>query len=484
MLSWHFVTAAEYYGAGSRDAEKLYFLSDTHEIYKGDIPFTEAVIMVDDSDSDLDTALGLITNPARRKIYMSQTTMEGRIYNGTSWQTVIRAVDTAVTDSSNNLITSGAVATYVTQKITEITGGNDFVKNITYTPGTATLTVTGGEGTPTLQLSGLGTSISYDAGTGKLQLKDVTGAVLGSDVNLDLERFVSAAAYDNTKKEIILAFTDVAKIDTGASYAYPGTMPADPTEGTACRATSGEETKWYVYQSSAWAEIPAAETPLVIAVGDLVDTYTAGDTQTISMSVLGNQFTANVKLDTVTGDNLIQANANGLYVAPVSLDDCMQLVDGATENNLASFDADGQVKDAGVKVGSATLAGTAGLLATEQAVQAAINALKGTLQTAIDGKIAKVASATANNVPTLTSDGSLQDSGKAIGGATLAGSPTANTLATEAAVKAYADSAITTATANMLETSDVKTTVESTDTDDTVPSSQAVVEALSWITTM
>lgn len=480
MLSWHFVTAAEYYGAGSRDAEKLYFLSDTHEIYKGDIPFTEAVIMVDDSSSDFNTALGLITNPARRKIYMSQTTMEGRIYDGTSWKTVIRAIDTAVTDSSTNLITSGAVATYVTQKIAEITGGTGFVKNIAYTPGTATLTVTGGEGEPSLQLSGLGASITYDAGTGKLQLKDVTGAVLGSDVNLDLERFVSAAAYDSTKKEIILAFTDVTKIDTGATYAYPGTMPADPTEGLACRATSGEAAKWYVYQSSAWAEIPAAETPLVIAVGDLVDTYTAGNTQTVSMSVLGNQFTANVKLDTVTGDNLIQANENGLYVAPVSLADCMQLVEGATENHLASFDDAGQVKDAGVSVGGATLAGTAGLLATEQAVQAAITALQTTLQSAIDGKIAKVASATANNVPTLTSDGSLQDSGKAIGGATLAGTPNANTLATEAAVKA----AIDTAKVDCLVDTDVKTTIESTDTDDTIPSSQAVVEALSWITTM
>ena len=480
MLSWHFVTAAEYYGAGSRDAEKLYFLSDTHEIYKGNIPFTEAVIMVDDATGGFDTALQAITNPARRKIYMSQTTMEGRIYDGTSWKTVIRAVDTAVTNSSNNLITSGAVATYVTQKISEITGGTGFVKNITYTPGSATLTVTGGEGEPSLQLSGLGTSITYDAGTGKLKLKDVTGAVLGSDVNLDLERFVSAAAYDNTKKEIILAFTNVAKIDTGASYAYPGTMPADPTEGTACRATAGEETKWYVYQSSAWAEIPAAETPLVIAVGDLVDTYTAGDTQTVSMSVLGNQFTANVKLDSVTGGNLIQANENGLYVAPVSLDDCMQLVDSATENHLASFDDAGQVKDAGVSVGGSTLAGTAGLLATEQAVQAAITALQGTLQTAINGKIAKVASATENNVPTLTTDGSLKDSGKAIGGATLAGTPNANTLATEAAVKA----AIDTAKADCLVDTDVKTTIESTDTDDTVPSSQAVVEALSWITTM
>ena len=119
-------------------------------------------------------------------------------------------------------------------------------------------------------------------------------------------------------------------------------------------------------------------------------------------------------------------------------------------------------------------------LSTEQAVQAAISALQNTLQTAIDGKIAKVASATANNVPTLTADGSLQDSGKAIGGATLAGTPNANTLATEAAVKA----AIDTAKADCLVDTDKKTTIEASDTDDTIPTSQAVVEALSWVTTM
>ena len=481
MLSWHFVTAAEYYGAApTYDNDKLYFLSDTHEIYKGNVPFTEAVIMVDDATGGFDTALQGITNPARRKIYLSQTTMEGRIYDGTSWKTVIRAVDTAVTDSSNNLITSGAVATYVAQKISEVTGGTGFVKSITYDDGTATLTVTGGDAAGPIQLAGLGVSLTYDAGTGAVQLQDVTGAPVGSAINLDLERFVSAAAYDSAKKEIILAFTDVAKIDTGANYAYPGTMPADPTEGLACRATAGDESKWYMYKGSAWTEIPADETPLVIAVGDLVDTYTAANTDTIEMTVSTNQFSANVKLDSTKGENLIKSSSNGLYVAPVDLSTYMELVSGATENNIASFGTDGQVKDSGVKAGGATLVGTAGLLATEQAVQAAITALQNTLQTAINGKIAKVASATANNVPTLTADGSLQDSGKAIGGATLAGTPNANTLATEAAVKA----AIDTAKADCLVDADKKTTIEATDTDDTIPTSQAVVEALSWVTTM
>lgn len=481
MLSWHFVTAAEYAaGAGSRSADKLYFLSDTHEIYKGDIPFTEAVVFVDDTTGGFDTALGGIANPARNRIYMSKTTMEGRVHNGTEWKTVIRAIDAAVTTDSTNLITSGAVATYVAAEIAKVTTGTGFVKSIAYNSGNKTLSVVGGEGDASLQLAGLGVSLTYDAGTGAVQLQDVTGAAIGSAINLDLERFVSAAAYDSSKKEIILAFTDVAKIDTGASYAYPDTMPESPTEGLACRATVEDETKWYVYQDSAWAEIPADETPLVIAVGDLVDTYTATNTNSITMTVSSNQFSADVKIDSTKGQNLLTVSENGLYVAPVDLSTYMALVDSAVENNIASFDADGQVKDSGVKVGGATLAGTAGLLATEQAVQAAITALQSTLQGAIDGKIAKVASATAGNVPTLTAGGELADSGKAIGGATLAGSPNENTLATEAAVQA----AINTAKADCLVDSDVKTTIEATDTDATIPSSQAVVEALSWVTTM
>ena len=476
MLSWHFVTAAEYYGAApSYDANKLYFLSDTHEIYKGNVPFTEAVTFVDDSTDGFDTTLAGITNPARNRIYMSQTTMEGRVYTGTAWKTVIKAVDTAVTASSTNLITSGAVATYVAAEIAKVTGGTGFVKSITYNDDTKTLNVVGGEGDTSLQLAGLGVSLQYTAETGAIQLTDVTGAVIGSAINIDLERFVSAAAYDNVNKQIILAFTDVTSIDTGASYEYPGTMP-EHAAGKACRADG----TWYVSDGSSWSEIPEDETPLVISVGDLVDTYTAANTNSITMTVSSNQFSADVKIDSTKGQNLLTVSENGLYVAPVDLSTYMALVDSATENNLASFDADGQVKDAGVKVGGATLAGTAGLLATEQAVQAAISALQTTLQSTIDGKIAKVASATANNVPTLTADGSLQDSGKAIGGATLAGTPNANTLATEAAVKA----AIDTAKADCLVDTDVKTTIEATDTDATIPSSQAVVEALSWVTTM
>lgn len=90
--------------------------------------------------------------------------------------------------------------------------------------------------------------------------------------------------------------------------------------------------------------------------------------------------------------------------------------------------------------------------ATNDAKLATIAVIKATIQDALatinlSTKIDKVAGATANNLPVLTAEGGLSDSGKAIGGATLAGSPNATTLATEAAVEA----AIEAGTANKVD---------------------------------
>jgi len=69
----------------------------------------------------------------------------------------------------------------------------------------------------------------------------------------------------------------------------------------------------------------------------------------------------------------------------------------------------------------------------------------------LTGKLDKVTGATAGNLPTLDAGGGLADSGKKIGGAALAAAPDADTLATEAAVKAAIDAQPTaTSTANGL----------------------------------
>ena len=472
MLSWHYVDSNTF-DAGDAQEDHLYFLSDTKEVYRGSNLFSGSFEIVDDSDSDFDSSLALVTRPAHGKIYLSKTTLAGKVYDGTGWKQIIYPVDATVLSSGVNPVSGKAVYDYVAEKIDEITAGEGFVKNITWSKEAHTFTITGGEGEPSIQLDGVGVSIGYDSNTGNLTLKDVTGAVLGSPVNLDLERFVSAAAYDSVAKEIILAFTDVTSIDTGASYVYPGTMP-EGTEGKICRA----DDTWYIYQTDAWAELEDA--PLVIGVGDLVDTYTASNTQTIEMSVSGNAFSANVRIDSVTGGNLIQQNENGLYVAPINLSTYMALVAEATENNIATFGANGQVKDSGLKAGGSTLtANNATTLATEAAVNTAITAIQTALTEMINGKIAKMSSPTAGNLVTATADGQVQDSGKTIGGATITNND-ANTLATEAAVSA----AIAAAKSDVLVDSDVKTTLADSDTNTTIPSSKAVVDALKWVTTM
>ncbi len=57
----------------------------------------------------------------------------------------------------------------------------------------------------------------------------------------------------------------------------------------------------------------------------------------------------------------------------------------------------------------------------------------------LTNKLDKVTGAVAGNLPALTAEGTIRDSGKKIGGATLTETPDANTVATEAAVKAAID---------------------------------------------
>ena len=384
MLTWHAITAATYYAAESESLsnDALYYLTDTHEIYRGSTPFTEAVILYTQENE-------LPEQPARRKIYFNTTTGEGRIYNGTSWQTVIRPIDATVTGEGTNPVSGAAVADYVAQAIADVTGGEGIVTDVTYTPATKTLNVIDGTGASTqLQLTGLGVTLEYTSGTGELKLKDVTGAVLGSPINLDLERFVQSGTYDDEAKTITLTFND-------------------------------------------------SSSPVVIPVGDLVDTYTAADTDSVHLTVTGNQFTAEV-IVSETGGNMLQSTEDGLYVAATDLSNYMQLVASASTTAIPMLNAQGQVINGTMTAGGATIAGTpnATTLATEVAVNTLVQSVNSTLTQALAKKMALVASPDTVHIPMLDSNGQIVNGTKAGGGATLSGSPNADTLATEAAVSA------------------------------------------------
>ena len=337
MLNWYYVTKAQYTAAAAHSSDNLYFLSDTKEIYRGDDLFTQSVIMY---TGDLPTA------PAVGQLYINETTLEGKTYTGTAWKTVIKAVADTVTADGTNPVSGKAVAAYVTDALkTAAAEAQAAFKGVTYSKTTNKLTFTSNDGkTHEVEIDNLPVDLAFDKtgteGTGKLQLKDKAGNVIGTGVDLDLERFVKSGEYDAATKKITLYFddkkTDKVEIDATA----------------------------------------------------LVDIYTGKASATASTSVSAtNEISVDVKISDKTG-NILKSDANGLYVDAVDQSAKMDKDADAVAGNLAKFDADGNAVDAGLKAGGAALAETtdATTLATEKAVEAAVSA-ETTRATAAEGKL-------------------------------------------------------------------------------------------------
>ena len=80
LMQWHIVTSAIYKSGTPIDGD-MYFISDTHEIYRGSAPYTESVVLYTDLP---------VEGIARNRLYINSTTLEGKIHDGTEWKTVIR----------------------------------------------------------------------------------------------------------------------------------------------------------------------------------------------------------------------------------------------------------------------------------------------------------------------------------------------------------------------------------------------------------
>lgn len=423
MITWHYITRATYDAASvsEKTSDKLFFLSDTGEIYRGTQSFTESVIM--HTEEPAVKAVG--------KLYINSNTLEGRIWNGTAWQTVIQPVQAAMDATNTNLPVSGkAVADYVSEQIKDVTGSGDLVAGISYTAESNKLVVTMADSTSEeVELTNVAVDLVYDSSSGLLQVKNAAGATIGTGINLDLERFVSSAEYDHEQGKILLTFND-------------------------------------------------GGTPLEIDIGDLVDTYTAANTSTIAMTVTGNQFTAEAIVSSDAG-NLLQKTDNGLFVA-IDLSGKMDKDTDAVVNNLAKFDAAGNAVDAGVSVGGAVLADapSASVLATE----AAVAAIRTALQNSVNGKMNMVETGKADEILTATADGHAQTTGVKIGGAAMSATPNAATVATEAAVNTFV-TGYAVAKTSVVANGAMSTTIAEA-SDELVPSEKALVGAMSWITTV
>lgn len=285
---WHIVTSDEF-KLGTKVETDLYFLSDTKEIYRGEVSFTESVILYTELP-----ATGIAIN----RLYINSTTLEGKIYNGTDWTTVIKPVDITINADSLNPASSKAVAAYVAAEIAKVSTSGDVINALSWDSAEHILTVTKGDtSTENITFKGLGVDLQYNSTTGNLQLVDASGTAIGSPIKLDLERFVTSGEYDPETKEIKLYFD------------------AEKTSSVS------------------------------IPVGELVDTYTAeGDGKALTLNVTNNKISGSIKISTAEG-NIITADENGLYVQATDISGKMDKATDAVEGNIAVFDANGNVLD-------------------------------------------------------------------------------------------------------------------------------------------
>lgn len=427
LLTWHYITSEAYKAASEVDktSDKLFFLSDTKEIYRGTQPFTEAVILYTTEP----------TVKAVGKLYINQNTLEGRIWDGSAWTTVIQPVQATITaDDASKPVSGKAVADYVAAELAKVTGSDGLVADVEYVKGTNSLKVTMADGTSEeIPMENVAADLTYDKATGKLNVINAAGTTIGTGINLDLERFVSEASYDHETGTITLKFND-----------------------------DGE--------------------PLTIDIGDLVDTYTAKNSTTVSLTVTGNEFVAEAIVASGTGyeDNLLQKTDAGLYVAAVDQSAKANKVASATVGNIASLTADGDLADSGVKAGGAALAAdaSASVLATE----AAVAAIRTTLETDLATKMNKVGTGHTDEVIVADANGDAAASGVKVGGAALADAPDAATLATEKAVTDYV-TGYAVAKTDVVAAGSMATAVAAA-SDTKVASEKAIVDALTWKTTV
>lgn len=290
MMSWHIVTSAEY-KLGNKVAEDLYFLSDTKEIYRGAVPFTEGVVLY---NATLPTE-----SIAKNRLYIDSASLAGYIHDGEKWTNVIKAVASEVTAEGEAPVSGKAVAAYVTAALAGLSTST-VISSLSWDAAEHILTATKGDKTQeTIVFDGLGCKLNYISATGKLQLLDASGNKLGEDIDLALEKFVHSGEYDATTKSIILYF-DEAKTDS-----------------------------------------------VTIPVGDLIDVYVGEETTSATVEVgTGNKIKATIKISQAEGNTLI-VKEDGLYVAAPDLSALMDKVPDAKEGNIATFGTNGQVVDSG-----------------------------------------------------------------------------------------------------------------------------------------
>ena len=173
---------AGYDALQTKDANVLYFCTDTGKIYKGEVDFTNSVIV----------AASKPATPVVGKVYFLADTNTVEVYTGGAWKVVSYPVAATISATSDDVHVASAKAVYdyVTGAIADITGGDIMLKDVVAGDADGQLKVQKAGGAESVvTVPGVVTTPVWDAAARKLTLP-VTGGqsvevTIGKDIFLD-----------------------------------------------------------------------------------------------------------------------------------------------------------------------------------------------------------------------------------------------------------------------------------------------------------
>jgi hypothetical protein len=339
VLKWMTGTSTAYKALDPKDENCIYFLNDTKEIYKGVSPFTESIIFY---ETDLPTM------PAWGKLYVKTSTLEGVIWNGTEWKTVLQSPENQITaDNITRAVTGKAVVDYISGALQET--NKTIITDISYDENTKSINFTKDGKITSLNITKLVSDISYDQTTGKLSITDSAGTIL-DEVNL-VDNFVKSGHYDSSLNSLVL------EMQNGAIIAIPATVLAA------------------VYEAGETSSVKIS-----------IETITDTDGKT------NNVLKADLKIS-AEGGNALSIKDDGLYVAPTDISGKMDKlnISESNSNEVLIIDLAGNAILSGTKIGTDTISvnPNKNTLATELAVSNIKTALETYIESVIKNYIEK-----------------------------------------------------------------------------------------------
>lgn len=401
-------TSANYEALETKVNGAIYFLTDTRQIAKGSVKYSQEAQIVD----------SLPGSGIRGYIYFNTTDGIAYIYTGTEFKAIGVITISDITSAKDADVPNvGAVKTYVAaqvaagvaNKVDKVAGKQLSTEDYTTAEKTKLATYPENYSTVTALIDSKVASVYKYKGTVENQAALPQADQVVGDV-YHVTEGAKEFVWDGTKWEELGGIVDLSDYYTKT------------------QVDSAIDTDVEAARSALQTNIDAKAAKVASAVeGNLAGLSAAGDLTDAGVKAGGATLNAAPNGTTLATESAVKAAVDTAANTKVTK------VTGAVENNVVAFAANGEVKDSGVKVGGSSFADVNSdtTLATEAGVKAWCSDM---VAEGGSTKMNYVDVSDANEVIIADADGDAKASGVKIGGTSFSASAAGTTLALEQAI--------------------------------------------------